>query len=240
MQRPIKMKTIGILGGMSNEATAEYYKMINAEVNKCLGNWDIAEILLYSVNFGNIEYFVRNKKWDEAKRYLMHNAANVEKGGADFLICVSNTMHKVLDDISDTIKIPFIHIVDPTAEAIKEAGLKKVGLLGTKATMESSFFKDRFKNKHNIELIIPNEEEQKIIDEIIFNELVKGIISEDSRRKYIEISKKMNQQGAQGLILGCTEIFLLLRQSDIPNLPMFNTTELHVKAAVKFALSSDS
>ncbi|WP_198526436.1 aspartate/glutamate racemase family protein [Halarcobacter anaerophilus] len=170
----------------------------------------------------------------------MHNAVNVEKGGADFLICVSNTMHKVLDDISDTIKIPFIHIVDPTAEAIKKAGLKKVGLLGTKATMESSFFKDRFKNKHNIELIIPNEEEQKIIDEIIFNELVKGIISEDSRRKYIEISKKMNQQGAQGLILGCTEIFLLLRQSDIPNLPMFNTTELHVKAAVKFALSSDS
>lgn len=227
MNRPINMKTIGILGGMSNQATASYYKMINDEVNKVYGNWDIAETIIQGVNFGNIEYFVRNNKWDEAQLYLRNKAILTQKGGADLLICVSNTMHKVLEDISNSIEIPFIHIVDPTAEAIIDSGLSKVGLLGTKATMEADFIKNRYKNNYGIDIITPKEDLQILIDKIL----------ESSRKKYIEICQDLKNKGAEGIILGCTEIFLLLRQLDTPDIPLFNTTELHVKAAVKMALN---
>lgn len=235
MKRPIQMKTIGILGGMSNQATVEYYKMINQEVNNRLGHWDIAETLIQGVNFGNIEYFVRNNRWHEAKAYLTKKAIHTQMGGADLLLCVSNTMHKVLDEIANSIDIPFLHIVDPTGEAIVNANLSKVALLGTKATMEADFLKKRYENKFALEIITPTKEEQMVLDNIIFDELVKGKILETSRQKYIEVCQNLKEKGAQGVILGCTEIFLLLRQSDLPKIPMFNTTELHVKAAVQMA-----
>lgn len=155
MARPIPMKTIGILGGMSDQATAEYYRMINEAVNERLGNWDIAETLIQGVNFGNIEYFVRNGKWDEARDYLTKKAVGAEKGGADLLICVSNTMHRVLDNISDLVNIPFIHIVDPTGQAIVNAGLSKIGLIGTKSVMEASYISDRCKSKYGIVIVAP-------------------------------------------------------------------------------------
>jgi len=237
MNLPMPMKTIGILGGMSNQATAEYYRMINEAVNQRLGNWEIAETLIQGVNFGNIEYYVRNSQWDEAKEYLSRKAISAEKGGADLLICVSNTMHKVLENISDLINIPFIHIIDPTGQAIVNAGLSKVGLIGTKSVMEDSYFSDRYMSKYGIQIVAPKEESQVLVDQIIFDELVKGIISEALRKKYIEVCNDLRQQGAQGVILGCTEIFLLLRQQDMPDFPMFNTTELHVKAAVEMALA---
>ncbi|NET10371.1 MAG: amino acid racemase [Symploca sp. SIO2B6] len=236
MTRPMPMKTIGILGGMSNQATAEYYRMLNEAVNERLGSWDIAETLIQGVNFGNIEYFIRNEKWDEARDYLTKKAIGAQKGGADLLLCVSNTMHRVLDDISDIIDIPFIHISDPTGQAIVNAGLSKVGLIGTKSVMEACFISDRYKEKYEIDIVTPSEEHQILVDQIIFDELVKGKIIEASIKKYVEVCRDLENKGAQGIILGCTEIFLLLKQSDIPEIPMFNTTELHVKAAVDMAL----
>jgi len=237
MIRPLPMKTIGILGGMSDQATAEYYRLINKSVNERLGRWEIGEVLIQSVNFGNIEYFVRNEKWDEAREYLLEKSLGLEKGGADLLVCVSNTMHRVLDNLTDFINIPFIHIVDPTGSAIVEAGLNKVALIGTKPVMAASYIRERYKQIYGIDIITPSEEQQLVLDQVIFDELVKGQILDGSRQKYIEICSELKNSGAQGLILGCTEIFLLLRQRDMPDFPMFNTTELHVKAAVDMALS---
>ena len=236
MQRPTPMKTIGILGGMSNQATAEYYRMINEKVNNRLGGWEIGETLIQGVNFGNIEYYVRNKRWDEAREYIEEKAIAAEKGGADLLVCVSNTMHCVLDRMEEILSIPFIHISDPSGEAIKKLGLNKVGILGTKPVMEADYIKDRFKTKFDIELLSPNEADQVTVDSIIFDELVKGDIRAESKQHYVEISRRLLAQGAQGIILGCTEIFLLLTPEDLPEAPLFNTTELHVDAAVAFAL----
>ncbi len=236
MARPTSMKTIGILGGMSNQATAEYYRMINNAVNKRLGGWEIAETIIQGVNFGNIEYFVRNNKWEEAKRYLEEKAIGAQNAGADLLICVSNTMHRVLEDISNIIDIPFIHIVDPTGRAIVDAGLSTIGLIGTKPAMESNYLSDRFKKRFDINIITPQESDQLLVDKIIFNELVKGNYQKSSKQTYINICQKLKDNGAQGIVLGCTEIFLLLKQEDIPEIPLFNTTELHVKAAVEIAL----
>jgi aspartate racemase len=238
--RPAPMKTIGILGGMSNQATAEYYRMINEAVNQRLGNWDIAETLIVGLNFGNIEYFVRNNKWDEAREYLTQKAIDAEQGGADLLLCVSNTMHRVLDDIPELVGIPFIHISDPTGEAIVNAGLSKVGLIGTKPVMEASYTSDWFQQKYGIEIVTPDEEDQIFIDRVIFDELVKGKFLDASRQKYIEICKRLKDKGAQGVILGCSEIFLLMSQPDMPEMLMFNTTELHVQAAVNMALATDT
>lgn len=233
------MKTIGILGGMSDQATAEYYRMINEAVNQRLGGWDIAETLIQGVNFGNIEYFVRNNKWREARQYLEKKAIGAQNGGADILLCVSNTMHRVLDNISNIVDIPFIHIVDPTGEAIAKKGLSKVGLIGTRPVMQASFIIDRYRGHFDIEIVTPNETDQTLIDQIIFNELVKGKIKESSRQFYMEVCYRLRDMGAQGIILGCTEIFLLIGQADMPDFPIFNTAELHVRAAVDMALAAN-
>ncbi|GBL06127.1 aspartate racemase [Glaciecola sp. KUL10] len=222
---------------MSDKATAEYYRMINEGVNAKHGGWDIAEIVIQSVNFGNIEYFVREQKWDLAREYLEKKALLTEKGGADFLICASNTMHKVLDRLDEILSIPFIHISDPTGEAILKMGLNKVGLLGTKPVMEASFIKQRLRSKYNIEVIVPSEEDQLSVDKIIFDELVKSKISVTSAKRYQSICRVLQNRGAQAIIMGCTEIFLLLKQEDIPDLPLIDTTELHTKEAVRLALS---
>ena len=237
MTRPTKMKTIGILGGMSNQATSEYYRMINELVNQRLGGWEIGETLIQGLNFGNIEYYVSNGLWDEARTYIEAKAKGAELAGADMLICVSNTMHCVLDNIDSVVSIPFIHISDPTGQAIKNAGLTKVGILGTKPVMQASYIKDRFENKFGIEVISPNESEQISVDKIIFDELVKGKISKESKQVYVSVCENLLLKGAQGIILGCTEIFLLLKQEDLPQAPLFNTTELHAKAAVDLALA---
>ncbi|MFQ3251187.1 MAG: aspartate racemase [Glaciecola sp.] len=237
MTRPTKMKTIGILGGMSNQATSEYYRMINDLVNQRLGGWEIAETLIQGVNFGNIEYYVRNGLWEESRVYIEEKAKGAELGGADILICVSNTMHRVLDNIEQVVSIPFIHISDPTGSAIKKAGLSKVGILGTKPVMEADYIKQRFKQKFAVDVISPNENDQVIVDRIIFDELVRREITDASKHAYIKVCEDLISKGAQGIILGCTEIFLLLKPEDLPQVPIFNTTELHARAAVDLALT---
>jgi aspartate racemase len=234
------MKVIGLLGGMSDRATAEYYRMINAGVNRRLGGWDIAEIVIQSVNFGNIEHFVRHEKWQEAGDYLAAKAVGAERAGADMLLCASNTLHRVVDRITGGISIPFIHIADPTGRAIRAAGLTRVALLGTKPTMAADFFKKHYGAHHGVEILVPEEEEQRRVDRIIFDELVRNVMTEESKRYYLEVCRRLQAAGAQGVILGCTEIFLLIDQDNLPGLPVFDTTALHVEAAVEFALANVS
>ncbi|MCK5555965.1 MAG: amino acid racemase [Alphaproteobacteria bacterium] len=239
MQRSKKMKTIGILGGMSNQATMEYYRQINHAVNQKLGGWDIAETVIVGVNFGNIEYFVRNELWDEAAKYLAGKAQALEAADADFVVCVSNTMHRVSDIFCAEIKIPFLHIADPIGRRIRLRGLDRIGLLGTKSVMVDPYMRDYYKQNFGVEIITPNEKDQNTVDRIIFDELVKRELLEGSKREYLRICDDLCDRGAQGVILGCTEIFLLITQSDKPDFPMFDTTSLHVEAIVEEALKTN-
>lgn len=233
--RPLPQKTIGILGGMSNQATGEYYRLLNKQLNESLGGWDNGEIVIVSVNFGNIEFFVRNDRWDEAHAYLAEKVDRLERAGADLVICVSNTMHRVVEPIMAERETPFIHIADPTGEAIREAGIGRVGLLGTMPVMKSLELRDRYREKFGVEIVAPNEADREIVDRIIFNELVRGELREESKREYLRVVNTLRESGAEGVILGCTEIFLLIAQADLPGFPVFDTTELHVRAAVKMA-----
>lgn len=236
MQRPRQMKTIGILGGMSNQATAEYYRLINAAVNDRLGGWDIAETVTVGVNFGNIEYFVRNELWDEAGAYLAEKAQAVERAGADLIVCVSNTMHRVCERFCAGLRIPFLHIADPTGARIGEMGLRRVALLGTKPVMSAPYFTQYYKRKFDIDIVVPTEDDQLLVDRIIFNELVRRELKPESKSAYLRVCDDLKARGAQGVILGCTEIFLLIGQEDRPHWPMFDTTALHVSAVVDHAL----
>jgi aspartate racemase len=230
------MKTIGVLGGMSQTATAEYYRLINDRVNRRLGGWNSAELIISSVNFARIEHCVRNELWKEGGAYLAAKAQGLERAGADFILCASNTMHRVSDDFMSGLRIPLLHIVDPTGAAIRAAGLTKVGLLGTRPVMASSYVSARYAEKFGVETVVPDAEEQAIVDRIIFDELVHRVLTPESKRVYLQIIDRLQARGAQGLILGCTEIFLLVSQSDRPDFPMFDTTTLHVDAAVAMAL----
>ena len=234
--RPLPQKTIGVLGGMSNQATGEYYRLLNKKLNDRLEGWDNAEIVVVSVNFGNIEFFVRNDRWDEAQAYLADKADRLERAGADLVICVSNTMHRVVEPIMAGRKTPFIHIADPTGKAIRKAGISRVGLLGTMPTMTSAELRDKYQKSCGVEVIAPTPADSEIVDRIIFNELVRGELSAESKREYLRIVGELRGRGAEGVILGCTEIFLLIGQNDLPGFPVFDTTELHVQAAVDFAL----
>ena len=235
-QRPIRLRTIGILGGMSDQATTEYYRLINQAVNQRLGGWDIAETIIIGVNFGNIQHCIANQLWPEAGAYLSAKAQAAERAGADLLICASNTLHCVADQFTENLKIPFLHIADPTGQAIRRAGLKKVALLGTKSTMSMPYSSDYYRDKHGLEVIVPSDDDQQRLNQIIFDELVRGVVRPESKAFYLDVSAHLRQQGAEGVILGCTEIFLLLTQPDMPDFPMFNTTALHVEAAVEAAL----
>ncbi len=230
-----QMKTIGVLGGMSNQATAEYYRLINQAVNERLGGWNTAELIISSVNFGNIERFVRTGSWAEAGEYLASKAQGLERAGAELLICVSNTMHRVADAFTAGLSIPFLHIADPTGEAIRAAGLKRVALFGTKPVMSAAYIKHRLAERFGIEAIAPADAEQALVDRIIFNELVRRELRPESKSAYLEIIDKLRKAGAEGVILGCTEIFLLVSQQDRPDFPMFDTTALHVGHAVGMA-----
>lgn len=232
--RPLPQKTIGVLGGMSNQATGEYYRLLNDGLNARLGGWDNGEIVVVSVNFGNIEHFVRTGDWNGAERYLSGKVDALERAGADLVICVSNTMHRVVEPIMAGRTTPFIHIADPTGEAIVKAGLKRVGLLGTAATMRSDLLVERFRDRFDVELLVPEEADQAIVDRIIFDELVRRDLRPDSKAEYLRIVEDLRRRGAGGVILGCTEIFLLIDQPDLPGFPVFDTTRLHTQAAVDF------
>lgn len=239
LHRPLRQKTIGILGGCSNVATGEYYKFLNAAVNRRLGGWDIAETLISGMNFGNIEAFVRAGDWDALADYMDGKVACLVAGGADVILCVSNTLHAPLERIFANHDVPLIHIADPTGEAIRAAGLTRVALFGTRPVMETDYLRDRYRDLFDIEIVTPNAAERAEIDRVIFEELVRAQVSDTSRQTYLDIARRLaREEGAQGLILGCTEIFLLLNQKDAPDLPMFNTTELHCDAAVAAALGS--
>ncbi len=237
--RPLKQKTIGLLGGCSNIATSEYYRLLNTAVNDKLGGWEIAETLISGMNFGNIEAFVRNDDWGGLSDYMQIKIDGLVAGGADVILCVSNTLHRPLEELMSTTQIPFIHIVDPTGEAIKAQGFSKVALFGTRPVMQMDYLKERYLNRFDVEAIVPTEKEQDDIDRIIFDELVKGKLTEKSKDRYLEIADRMRRDdGAQALILGCTEIFLLIDQPHMPDFPMFNTAKLHCDAAVVFSLDN--
>ena len=215
--RPLHQKVIGILGGCSNVATAEYYKFLNAGVNERLGGWEIAETLIVGMNFGNIEAFVRQDDWHGLERYMRGNIDRLVAGGADVMLCVSNTLHRSLEDVMADVPLPFIHIADPTGEAIKAGGHQRVALFGTRPVMKMEYLKKRYLDRFGVDVISPTDNEQEEIDRIIFDELVRNIITEKSKQRYLEIAQRMQlEHGVEGLILGCTEIFLLIDRNYPP------------------------
>lgn len=230
------MKTIGLIGGMSWESSAVYYQLINQTVKEILGGSHSARSIMYSVEFNEIEQLQHKGEWGKLTKIMIDAAKKVEKGGADFIVICTNTMHKMAPEMSANVSIPILHIVDATAEKIKEKGIKKIGLLGTNFTMTQDFYKGKLEKDHHLEVITPNETDRQIIHSVIYQELILGNIKEKSRQKYITIIKKLQNNGAEGVILGCTEIPLLIQQKDSP-IPIFDTTKIHAEKAVEFALS---
>lgn len=228
------MKTIGLIGGMSWESSVEYYRIINKEVKNRLGRLHSAKCLLYSVDFEEIEQFQAEGKWEEAGKLLGDVAYSLEKGGADFIVICTNTMHKVIDYIEEKITIPILHIADATANQIKKSDLHTVALLGTKYTMEQDFYKARIKS-YGIKVLVPNDSEREMINKVIYEELCLGNIEPSSRDYYKKVIKSLVDNGAEGIILGCTEIGLLVKQED-SEVPLFDTTEIHAIESVKKAL----
>jgi len=233
------MRTIGLLHGMSQQATVEYYRLINALVNEARGGYATAELLLYSVNYENIEAFVKNEQWGASGDYLAEGARKLERAGADFLILGSNTMHQNAPQIEEAVGIPLIHVVDVTAEAVAQAGVKTIGVLGTRHTMEAEFYRRRFEEGFGIGVLTPSDRDRKIIDDVIWDELIRGMIKPASRDEYLRIMRDLIVRGAEGIVLGCTELDLLVKQEDLPGAPLFDTTALHAKKAVGLALDLD-
>jgi aspartate racemase len=229
------MKTIGLIGGTSWKSSMEYYKLLNEMVNEALGEYHSCKCIMYSVDFEEVQKYQHDGKWDKVADIMIDAAVRLEKGGADFILICANTLHKVSGEIEKRIGIPILHIADTTAQAIKSESITKVGLLGTKFTMEQDFYKGRLLQQHNIETIIPEQADIDIIHNVIFKELVFGTINEESRETYLQIIDKLMKSGAQGIVLGCTEIPLLINE-EYCKVPIFDTTYLHVKQAVKLAL----
>ncbi|HBT72972.1 MAG TPA: aspartate/glutamate racemase family protein [Lysinibacillus sp.] len=231
------MKTIGLIGGMSWESSAAYYRLMNEQVKQRLGGLHSAKCILYSVDFQQIEHFQAKGEWDKAGNVLAQAAQSLERAGADFVIICTNTMHKVIDIIEAAITIPILHIADATARQIKEAGLQKIALLGTKYTMEQAFYKARVEG-FGIEVIVPDSHERMEVNRIIYEELCLGIIKQDAKSYYIQVVEELVQAGAQGVILGCTEIGLLIQQEDI-SVPVFDTAAIHAQTAVSMAIQEE-
>jgi len=219
---------------MSWESSIEYYRMINEAVRDKLGGLHSAKCTMVSVDFAEIEPLQHRGKWNEATEILIAAARSVEAGGADFVIFCTNTMHKVADEVQKHLRIPILHIADATAQAIKAEGLKRVGLLGTRFTMEEDFYKGRLNQKHSLEILVPNGEDREVVHRIIYDELCLGEVKESSKIKYLDIIERMSRKGAQGIILGCTEIGLLVKKEDTP-IPLFDTTRIHALAAVEYS-----
>lgn len=219
---------------MSAESTTHYYERLNAGVNDARGGHTAASVVVYSVNFGDVEPMVRENRWDEAGEYLADHATNLDAAGVDFVVMATNTMHRVADDIRDALSVPFVHIVDPTADAIRAAGFDTVGILGTAATMTGDFYRDRFAD-HGIETVVPDATDRETVDRIVFEELVHGEIRDDSRERYREIVAGLEAVGAEAVVFGCTEIEMLLDES-MPEISVFDTTARHVERAVELCL----
>jgi aspartate racemase len=230
----MQMKTIGIIGGMSWESTVTYYQIINETVKKELGGFHSAKVLLYSVDFDEIEKYQASGDWEKSGEVLADIAARLEQAGADYIVIATNTMHKVIPQMKKKISIPIIHIAEATADKLKENGISTVGLLGTKYTMKQDFYKEKL-IEAGLKVLIPNDEDVEKVNDVIYNELCLGNIRHESKEKYIEIINKMAKEGAQGVILGCTEIGLLIKQDDV-DIPVFDTTLIHAEKAAKLAI----
>jgi len=229
------MKTIGLLGGMSWESSAVYYRLINEAVQERLGGVHSAKIVLYSVDFAEVEKVQHTGDWEGATQLMIDAARRIEKGGADFLLICTNTMHQMYDEVRNELNMPVIHIANAAGYAITQAGISTVGLLGTRFTMEGTFYQDRLSERYDIDVIIPNRDDRNIVHRIIYDELVIGKIREESKQKYLKVIQHIKDNGAEGVILGCTEIPLLVKQKDV-NIPVFDTTTLHAMKAVELAL----
>ncbi|PUA36106.1 aspartate racemase [Paenibacillus elgii] len=232
------MKTIGLIGGMSWESSLLYYQIINQRVKEKLGGHHSAKSLMYSVNFQEIKTLQHQGKWDEATNLMIDSARKLEAAGADVIVICTNTMHKMAQEVAESVSIPLLHIADATAQAIGKDGMKKVALLGTSFTMEQDFYKGRLTEKFGLEVIVPNEADRKIVHDVIYQELCLGIVNEASKKSYIRIMESLGQQGAEAIILGCTEITMLVSQEDC-RIPLYDTTRIHAECAVDFALSED-
>jgi aspartate racemase len=228
------MKTIGLIGGMSWESSVEYYRIINEEVKSRLGGLHSAKCLLYSVDFAEVERYQVEGKWEKAGKLLGDVAHSLEKGGADFIVICTNTMHKVIEYIVERINIPILHIADATANQIKKSKIRSVGLLGTKYTMEQDFYKSRLES-NGITVLVPNLPDREMVNKVIYQELCLGVIQPSSREYYNGVIKRLVDAGAEAIILGCTEIGLLIKQEDT-EAPLFDTTVIHAIEAVKTAL----
>ncbi|WP_182025404.1 aspartate/glutamate racemase family protein [Vibrio rotiferianus] len=230
------MKTIGLIGGMSWESTANYYQIINREVKARLGGLHSGKVCLYSVDFAEIETLQHQGRWGDTAKILSQAAKSVEAGGADFILICTNTMHKVANQIQQAVDVPLVHIADATAEKLVADGIKKVGLLGTRFTMEQDFYKQRLIDKFGVEVVVPSVDDQTIVHEVIYNELCRGEVREDSRQQYLAIIDNLVEEGAEAVILGCTEIAMLVEPQHT-GVKLYDTTEIHARAAVEFALN---
>lgn len=229
------MKTIGLIGGMSWESTALYYRILNEEVKSALGGLHSARVVLYSVDFDEIEKLQSTGRWDEAGLQLAQAAQALARAGAELLVLATNTMHKVAPQIQQAVAIPLLHIADATAERIREHGLQKVGLIATRFTMEETFYHGRLTDEYGLEVITPDSDDRAFIHQVIYQELCLGIINPDSRARFREIMAGLTAQGAEGIILGCTEITMLVTADDA-SVPLFDTTQIHAQSAVQHAL----
>ncbi len=229
------MKTIGLIGGMSWESSAVYYELINKKVRDVLGGFHSCKSVMITVDFAEIEKLQHQNEWELLDSMMVESAKQLELAGADIVVLCTNTMHLCSEAIIKNISIPFLHIAEATGLEIKSKNLKKVGLLGTKFTMEKDFYKEYILNSFGIEVIIPSDEEREQVHSIIYQELVQGIIADESREIYKQIIKNLEKNGAEGVILGCTEIPLLISENDV-DIPVFDTTTIHAKKAVKWAL----
>ncbi len=230
------MKTIGLLGGMSWESTASYYRIINEQVRTRLGGQHSAKICLYSVDFSEIEQLQNTGAWDKTAAILTNAARKIESCGADFLLICTNTMHKVAPEIEKGLGIPILHIADATAAAIAEKGIKTIGLLGTKFTMEQDFYRGRLEDKYRLKVLIPDKAGRKRVHRVIYDELCLGKVKDSSREAFLDIIRDLKTRGAEGVILGCTEIALLIQQNHT-DVPLFDTTEIHALKSVEMALA---
>ena len=233
------MKTIGLIGGMSWESTIPYYRIVNEAVKERLGGLHSAKVVLYSVDFQEIEQLQHAGDWAAAGRILAGAARSLKLAGADFLVICTNTMHKVADAVESAAGIPLLHIADPTAREIKRCGIDKVGLLGTRFTMEQEFYRGRLTDHHSIEVVVPSASDREIVHKVIYEELCLGKVIDHSRSEYRRVIQRLVDDGAQGVILGCTEIPMLIGPQDSP-VPVFDTTSIHAHSAAEWALSDET
>jgi len=230
-----RMKTLGLIGGMSWESSAQYYRLINEQVRRRLGGAHSAQLLLWSVDFAGIKQLQHDGDWDALGDHMVDGARRLQAGGADLLLICTNTMHKLTDRIEAACTLPLLHIADPTATAILQAGARKVGLLGTAFTMEQDFYRGRLQERFGLEVVVPDADDRRNVHDIIYQELIAGVVSERSRQLYAGVIARLVERGAEAIILGCTEIMLLVRPEDSA-VPLFDTTTLHALAAVDAAL----